>query len=367
MSAPERWVLISEGLDGESRATVAAVRALAADGYRTTVTVSGKLSLAASSRFCSRVVRVPPAYAPGYAPAIRAELETRPYVTVLPTSDAALIALDAPVQHFLDKAVCADRARGHGIEVAPTRAFESGTALLEAAHELSYPVVVKPVTKRYAAGRVDDATQLTLAVQDDGPALVQPFLEAEGHAVAGLMWGGRLVQSVHMRYVRMWPLPCGTVASAVTTDPDVELERKLTALLEGYDGVFHAEFLGPYLQDLNPRVHGTLPLAAASGVNLVSSYCRLTEGGEVEARRGAAGVFFRWIEGDMRSILKARRTGRMGLPAAVRAMMPRRNVIHSYEALDDLGPMLTRARLIGRRAVTLVKDKTPRSVVPERL
>ena len=42
MSGPEMgspWVLISEGTSGESRAAVAAVRALAAAGYRPAVTV----------------------------------------------------------------------------------------------------------------------------------------------------------------------------------------------------------------------------------------------------------------------------------------------------------------------------------------
>ena len=43
----EPWVLISEGGSGESRAAVAAVRALATEGYKPAVTVSGGLSLAA--------------------------------------------------------------------------------------------------------------------------------------------------------------------------------------------------------------------------------------------------------------------------------------------------------------------------------
>ena len=367
MSGSKPWVLITEGMEGESRGSLAAVRALAADEYRTAVTVSKDLSLAASSRYCSRVVRVPLASDPGYADAVRAELKAGGYLAVLPTSDDALAALDAPVSHFLDKVVCAERARSHGIDVAPTRSFESGISLLEAADELSYPIVVKPVTKRYAASRVDDATQLFGAVRDDGPVLVQPFLEGEGHAIAGLVWGGRLIQSVHMRYVRMWPLPCGTVASAVTTQPNLELERALTGVLEGYDGIFHAEFLGPYLQDLNPRVHGTLPLAVASGVNLVSSYCRMVAGETVETRRGNAGLFFRWIEGDIRSTLDALRNGRIDLRTAVRAILPRRNTVHSYESLLDPRPMFTRTRLIRRRLRMKRAEGSSNLIVPERL
>ena len=46
------WVLVTEGGDGQSRAAVAAVRALAADGYRPAVTEYDGLSLAGASRHC---------------------------------------------------------------------------------------------------------------------------------------------------------------------------------------------------------------------------------------------------------------------------------------------------------------------------
>src|SRR5882724_607136 len=83
------WVLISEGGSGASRAAVAAVRALAAAGYQTTVTESGDRSLAGASHDCARRVTVPrvDADAAKYAAAVRAELATRPYVTTFFTTD----------------------------------------------------------------------------------------------------------------------------------------------------------------------------------------------------------------------------------------------------------------------------------------
>ncbi|HEY5170951.1 MAG TPA: hypothetical protein VIK54_04410, partial [Acidimicrobiia bacterium] len=84
-----RWVLLSEGGNGESRAAVTAVRALAHAGYRTSVTETNRLSLAGASRWCDRRVPVPPVEsdAAAYAKAIRAELAARPYVTTFFTTD----------------------------------------------------------------------------------------------------------------------------------------------------------------------------------------------------------------------------------------------------------------------------------------
>jgi len=362
------WVLVSEGLSGQSRCTVSAARALHAAGYDVAVTVSGGLSMAAASRACSKRVPVPFADRDpsGYAAAVRAETDRGGYAVVLPTSDAALLALDAPVRHLIDKAECSRRARDAGVPVAPGRVFPDAAAMRDAANELRYPVVVKPAVKRSLATRIDDPAGLRRLPEVEGEMIVQPFIDAPLRAVAGVVWRGTLVSAVHMAYERIWPLPCGTVASAVTVVPDAATEEGLLRVLAGYDGLFHAEFLGPYLQDLNPRVHGTLPLAVASGANLVATYCDLVRGANVEPTRGAPGRFFRWIEGDVRSIVRSARTGALPKTRAVRALMPRIGAVHGYESVADPGPMLVRLRYAGRRArggrtqaahtTTLVKD-----------
>jgi biotin carboxylase len=290
---------------------------------------------------------------------VRKEFERHDYAVVLPTSDAALIALDAPVRHLLDKAACSRRAHAAGIPVAPGRVFTDTDAMRAAAEELDYPLVVKPAIKRSLAVRVDDAAALRGMPNGEGEMIVQPFIDGPMTAVAGVVWKGELVAAVHMAYERIWPLPCGTVASARTVEPNTAIEDCLLRVLEGYDGPFHAEFLGPYLQDLNPRLHGTLPLAVASGVNLAAIHCDLVRGLAVAPARGATGVFFRWIEGDVRSIAKSMRTGTMPPGQALRALAPRRHVIHSYESLRDPGPMLTRLRYARRRLAGGMKAARP--------
>jgi hypothetical protein len=348
-------VLITEGGSGESRAAVAAVRTLAAAGYRPVVTVSDHLSLAGASRHCAGRIRTPQAAddPQGYADAVRAECATGSYLAVLPASDQALLALDFPVRHLLDKVACARAARQVGLATPPTRIFESVAELLDAATQLEYPLVVKPDIKRYLAARVSSPAALVAMlaprIDQEGRIIVQPYLTAHLRGVVGLVWQGRLVQSMHMRYHRIWPLPCGTVAAASTIEPDVELEERLVQLLAGYDGVFHADLAGPYLLDLNPRIHATLPLALASGTNPVARYCDLLRGHFVTPARSRAGTFFRWIEGDVRSVVRGLSEGQYGAMEALRTLLPRRGAVHGYESWRDPGPAWARVRYLGRR------------------
>jgi biotin carboxylase len=305
--------------------------------------------MAAASRFCAARLKVPYAGEPGYAEKVQSEFDSGDYAALIPTSDVALVDLKFPVRHLMDKVECAKAARAAGLGVPPSRSFGSTGELIAASGELDYPIVVKPALKRYAAARVDSANRLPAALKEEGPVIVQPFLSDKLRAVVGLMWDGELLAATHLDYVRVWPMPCGTTASAISVSPDEDTEAGLIKLLGDYNGIFHAEFAGDYLLDLNPRVHGTLPLALASGVNLPASYCRLVTGGSLPKVRGRAGKFFRWIEGDARAVIRSVREGRLEMGSAARALGPHRGTIHSYESLSDPGPLLARVAFAARR------------------
>ena len=354
------WVLVSEGGGGESRAAVAAVRALAAAGYRPTVTETNGRSLAGASRSCARRVTVPMVEGDGaaYAAAVRAELETRPYVTTFHATDAALLAVGAPVRHLLDKAQCAELARVAGLEPPPTQVFESGSELLRAAGQLRYPIIVKPALKLSAARVVDSLAALErVAAEVGGHVLVQPVIADGFHGLGGLAYQGRLVATMHTRYVRLWPQPCGTVAAAETLRPDDDLEARVARLLRDYNGPFHLDFAGPYLLDVNPRIHATLPLAVRGGANIPAMYCDLLQGRSVPSVRVDAGLRFRWMEGDLRSVLwNARRGTPVG--STLGAFVPRRGTVHSFATISDPGPAVARARYMLRRLSDGASRKT---------
>ena len=348
----EAWVLLSEGGNGESRAAVTAVRALAHAGYRTSVTETNRLSLAGASRWCDRRVPVAPVEvdAAAYANAIRAELSTRPYVTSFFTTDAALLALDAPVRHLLDKASSGELARAAGLQPPPTEVFDTTEELRRAASRLPYPIVVKPALKLSSAEVVENASELASAIGGyQGRVLVQPRIEEPFFGFGGLMYHGRLVAAMRTRYVRLWPQPCGTVATAETLPPDPALEERVVELLRGYEGPFHLDFVGPYLLDVNPRIHATLPLAIRGGANIVAMYCDLLRGRAVSDVRVAAGLRFRWVEGDLRSLLWGVRRGRLDVGEALAALAPRRGTVHSFASYSDPGPSVARARYLLRR------------------
>ena len=350
---PSGPVLVSDHVDGRSRSAVATVRALAAAGHRAVVTVSGRPGAAARSRACSGVLAVPSVDTPEFRAAIEAYLATEPGSSVLPSSDAVLVALGLPGAALVDKAALPDRAAAAGLRVPPTRQFASGADLLRAAGELEYPVVVKAAVKAgtgEVTSRVDGPAGLADAVRPlDGAVVVQPFATGTMRAVCGVLDAGRLVAAVHQDYVRIWPPGCGTASAAVTTAPDLDLEARLPDLLAGHSGVFQVQLIGDFVIDVNPRVYGSLPLAVAAGANLPAIACAAAAGNAPDDLvRGRAGVRYRWLEGDVRSVLHGVRHGGLPLGAAAGALRPRRGTAHSVESLRDPAPLLARVAEIAR-------------------
>jgi predicted ATP-grasp superfamily ATP-dependent carboligase len=258
--------------------------------------------------------------------------------------------LQLPSHELLDKTVLEARAPAAGLRCPPSRTFVTGDDLLAAAAELDYPVVVKAASyhrTRRASGPADLERWRGVA----GPLLVQPFLPEAQHSVSGVIWEGQMVAAVHQRYLRTWPAdPGGHAAAACTIEPDTELESKMLRLLSDHEGPFQAQLRGDYLLDLNPRVSTSLPLAVAAGVNLPAIYCDLRRGIDVPERRGRPGVFYRWLDGDVRSVIWAWRRRRMSTTEAVRALAPRAGTAHGPESLLDPGPIVARV-LAARRKV----------------
>lgn len=346
------WVLVADGSrrpGNQGRAAVAAVRALAFAGYRAAVTVSSGFSLAGRSRYCSRRVPVPSITDDAYLEAIRHELESRSYLTCLPASDAVQIALGSPGAELLDKDRLGQRAVAAGIPTPISQSFTSTAELMSAADELDYPVVVKPVTHVYNPFRANSPEGLTRKVIHESAVVVQPFIEDPIRSVSGVIWKGRLYGAVHSVWLRIWPPDCGSATAARTVPPDLELEERLPALLEGYDGIFNAQLIGRYLLDVHPRVYGTHSLALAAGVNQIGFNCDLLRGLEVAPIRAGVGAFYRWLEGDLRFVRRGIRSGDVSLRQAVKLLSPKRGAAHGVESLDDPGPLLARLSYSARR------------------
>jgi len=353
ISGRVRSVLVIDQVDGRSRSAVAAVRALAAGGFRPLVAVSGRRSSAAVSRDCAGTVLLPPPGVPDYRQVVLHELAAgglRPLVT----SDAALVALGLPGGELVDKAFLPHRAAAAGLAMPQTRGFADAAELREAAGSLDYPLVLKPAFNTAAAAgarRVDSAQALhEMTVGLPGPVVVQPFHDGGLTAVAGVIRDGSLLAVVHQAYVRFWPPECGVASAAVTTPPNLELEARLPRLLAGHCGVFQVQFVGDLLIDVNPRAYGSLPLAVAAGANLPAIACTDPPTDRDGPVRGRPGVRYRWLEGDVRRVLHDVRHGRLEWKRGVTAMRPRRGTAHSIESLRDPLPGLVRLTDVLRRS-----------------
>jgi predicted ATP-grasp superfamily ATP-dependent carboligase len=284
---------------------------------------------------------------PGYAEAVRAGAEAAKARVVLAASDAALLALGADVGRFVDKAALMGAAADAAIVVPPTTRFDTVAELVDAARRgtVSYPSVVKPVVSRAPAARVDATADVEALAPSLGAVVVQPFLTGQLWAVSGVIVEGRVLAAVQQRYLRTWPVDCGTASAAVTVDVDEDVVTRLGRLLAGYDGIFQAQFAGPALLDVNPRVYGSLSLAAAAGVNLPDLWVRWVLDGTAPSRslRGRVGVHYRWLEGDVRHVLaRLRGDGRAAAGVVASAARPWPGSAHSVEALTDPRPLLTR-------------------------
>ena len=346
-----RLVIVSDHVDGRSRSAVAAVRALAAAGYRPVVTVTGTPSSAAASRHCAGLLRTPAVGTPGFSEAVDRLLDEG--AALVAASDAVLVALHRPGAALVDKALLAKRAAAAGLSVPATREFFSAALALEEAADLDYPIVVKPAVKTApteVARRVDGPAELPAALEPlTGPIIVQPFSPQPMRAVCGVIADDRLVAAVHQRYLRIWPPDCGTASAAVTTGPDRDLEERLPALLNGHVGVFQVQLVGDEVIDINPRAYGSLPLAVAAGANLPAIACRIErEEPAPGIVRGRPGVRYRWLEGDMRRLLHDARAGVLTPGAVGRALLPRLGAAHSIESLWDPGPFLVRLAAVAK-------------------
>ena len=340
----KRPVLVTDGGHGGSRDCLAAVRGLREAGYPTSLAVAGASFLSRHSRYAGRRVTVPSMSDPAFADAVLSEVRRGDYLTVVAASEGALIALGMEVPRLVNKVAMQEAARACGIPTPPSFVFDSVSKASADAREISFPAIVKPTVRDRSAAYVADRGALQKAFPEDLPVVVQPYLREDLHAVSGVVWNGRVVAAVHEAWLRIWPRWCGLPCASVTVEADEGLENRLSRLMAGYDGVFCAQLAGPYLFDLNLRVCSTHPLAVAAGVNLVGLFCDLLDGKAVPEPpvRARPGVFFRWLEGDVRRVVGDLRDGRISARNALQALRPRLGTAHSTESLSDPGPMISR-------------------------
>ncbi len=288
----------------DARGLLAAVRSLAACGWRVGVVTPSRRSLAASSRWCT-------SWHP-LSPDVVASVPDG-YDVVLPGGDAELSALSEgrdrlpcrvpygsreSVRGVLDKVALASAAAAVGVRVPATYGSPdavTGTAVLKSRSHAS--VRVGTVVS-------SDVDVLRAAADEMRAAGAEPVLQEHVSgpllALSVVLRDGECVAAVQQRSAGLWPPEAGISTRAETVPVDAALRDGVVALLAslGWEGLAQAQFLdgpeGPVLIDVNGRCYGSLALAAAAGVDLAAVW--LGDGGG----RAVPGVRYQWLYGDLR-------------------------------------------------------------------
>ena len=235
------------------------------------------------------------------------------------------VALALADEAALEIAVAKERtlalAAELGLGVPASIAAEGESDVRAAAHELGFPLVVKPSVswvQRERGGRrlacalaanLGEALRAVEALaQVGGAPILQEWLVGSREAVSlfraeGRIWA-RFAQVAH----RMQP-PLGgasVVRESIPLPADVTdaAERLVDACgLDGYSEVeFRRDAHGrPRLMEINPRLSASVEIAVRAGVDFPLLLYRWAAGDELQPSRGfRAGIRMRWLGGDIR-------------------------------------------------------------------
>jgi predicted ATP-grasp superfamily ATP-dependent carboligase len=356
-----RLLLLDDGFD---RGSIAAARALHADGW--TVGIGAPVrGIAGSSRACARWHRFPPAEdgLEAFLGAVNAAVASGGYEIVISGDDFRLLALSQRrdevaatvpypdhdvVLRAVDKLELARAAEVAGL--ATPRTVEATDAAISS---VQLPVVVK-------------------AALYDRPGRVRPILtstraEVTKHAAEIRAYGGRpllqeamagrlmaysfvadrdssIITAVQQETLHIWPPTIGVTARAHTVPADPELAEAVARLVRdlGWFGMAELQFLRvpgrpPSLIDWNARPYGSLPLAIAAGANLPAVWARLATGRALApVASSRLGVTFQWFPGDLRASIAERGVGRGALDALRIAL----GAAHAIWRADDPWPAI---------------------------
>jgi predicted ATP-grasp superfamily ATP-dependent carboligase len=352
------------------RSTLAAVRDLGRAGVDV-VAVGPSGAAGRLSRYATRSAWAPdPAADPlAHRAAVAAALGGRSSTVVYPGTEMSLdaclrpgdgsaaalrlpYARPASLATLRDKVEMARRATEAGLG-APGTLYDGPLSGVGAA-ALSLPYVVKqarPAATDVTTTVIREPGELYALVAtgpEDNRVVAQQLVEGPLMSVALVLdEDGRVRAEFHQRGTRLWPAGAGSSSRAVGVPPQPAVTKAVAAFLQlaGYAGLAQLDYVatlrGPVVLDVNPRFYGSMPLAAASGVNLPlawhASVCGAPYSPPAAYREG---VTFRWLEADLSDV-------RHGDRQALRAT-PRPRVGAVWDCRDPLPSVRVAAEAVGR-------------------
>ena len=364
---------------------LAACRSLHAAGYRVSAAAFRTPAASHWSRACSGRLRMtdPVKDCGRFVEELERELRRGRYSILLPGSDRALLAISgasgrlddlvriglpehALVRRALDRENVTAAAREAGFAAVESLACAGPAEALAGAQSLGFPLMLKAaqtaigggqaVARGFASVRVASQEALSRALAErPAPFLLQRAVRGDVLSVGGVMAHRRLLGVAVSRYLRTWRPEAGNVTFSETIPPPPGLCEHVQRLLAqlGWQGVFELEVIQTAVGELvpidfNPRVYGSMTLAAAAGAPLAVVWCDWLMGRQpTTAVSARAGVRYRWEEGELAHLGLQLRRRHYGQALAV--MRPRRHVVHAQAQLADPLPIIARSLQLLRR------------------
>jgi len=344
-------------LDGNQNQAVAAVRSLARAGYDVTVGESTPWSKAGWSRHSSGSFRypAPQSETEGFLDRIVEMARQETGTLVLPMTEATTLPLSANRERLyavgarmvlpthaellraFDKEATTKLAASLGVDVPLSTVISNSGEATRIAHEIRYPVVLKPRSseelssfgKVRTTGRpryAREAGEFRSAYQDlssrASAVMVQQYVAGEGAGYFALMNHGELrAEFAHRRIRDVYPTGSGS-AVRVSVRPPPQIRDASLAILKAlnWHGVAMVEFRhvegeAPVFLEVNGRFWHSLALACYSGVDFPALLARMAEQGDIEpVGEYRVGVRCRWFLGDLRHLAEVWRGAPMGYP-----------------------------------------------------
>ncbi len=335
-------------LDANQRSALAVIRSLGRGGLRVIAADHRARSLGAASKYAITSVRYPdPATSPSaFVKELIGIVDRLGVDVIVPATDLTTMLLAsqsdlskiarvaAPqadsYEALTDKARLLQLASSLAISAPATHIARTTAAVVEAAHDLGFPLVLKPARSRYRKGDqvlstsveiVRNADDLSSALRsqrwlDDIPCLVQRFVPGHGAGVFALYGpSGPIAWFAHRR-IREKP-PAGGVSvlcESVSIDPVMQSAAAKLLSATGWTGVAMIEFRvaddgTPYLMEVNGRFWGSLQLAIDCDVDFPWLLYQITQNCPLEAPPPyVIGRRLRWLLGDLDSLMIRMRT-----------------------------------------------------------
>jgi predicted ATP-grasp superfamily ATP-dependent carboligase len=333
--------------DGDTRQSLALVRAFGRRGLRAEVIADRHGSMAGASRFASAEHRLgdPEREPERWAAAVRDLLDERPRALLVPTTEVALGTLyaagiperarvaapsRAAYEQAVDKAALLALAAEAGLAVPRSVLVEKPETLAALPEGFRYPVFLKARRSRFRRedGRwqrgggvpVEGEDAFRIAARDPGlrgGALLQSSEPGRGEGLFFAADRGRVVAWFAHRRLREKPPWGGVAVLCESIDPDPALLGPAARVVErlGWHGIGMFEFRRrpdgqAVLMELNPRPWGSLQLALDAGADFAGWQLALHAGGPPPQGRPRAGVRLRWLLGDVDHLLIGLRDAR---------------------------------------------------------